>query len=282
MVYLEKFVAVLVSNGKILRELRESDSDLIRLPFGSEYSLRFKNLNSTRAAIAVEIDGKDVLDGSRVVIGPGQTEDLLGFMKGNNVTNTFRFIEKTKEISEYRGDRIDDGIIRIEYQFEKPPAITYPAPVPYYRPYPIPAPYHSWPTWRPHYYDYEKDSSQIKYGSNSGSFNHKDDGEVYTKGSLRSGPTGSCVSQNVIKSLSLSEEGITVKGSQADQNFSNTWLEEMEEAKYVIVFRLKGCDSKKKPLTKAVTIQNHITCPTCGRRNNSASRFCYNCGTCLI
>ena len=35
-----------------------------------------------------------------------------GFMEGMVARNKFRFIEKTKQISDYRGDRVDDGIIR--------------------------------------------------------------------------------------------------------------------------------------------------------------------------
>ena len=61
MVYLEKFVTVVVSkNGKFLREIKDNGSDTVQLPFGSEFALKFKNLNSTRAAISVEIDGQDV------------------------------------------------------------------------------------------------------------------------------------------------------------------------------------------------------------------------------
>ncbi len=115
MMYNSGLVAVIKSNGKILRE----DKDICFLPFNSEYSLLIKNLETRTALIKISIDGQDVLDGTSLVLLPNTQINLEGFLKGNQATNKFKFINKTKEISDYRGDRIDDGIIRIEYWFEK-------------------------------------------------------------------------------------------------------------------------------------------------------------------
>ena len=47
MVYKSNFVAVVKTNGTILREKGESN-DEVYLPFGNEYSLLLKNKNSKR------------------------------------------------------------------------------------------------------------------------------------------------------------------------------------------------------------------------------------------
>jgi len=123
MTYKEQFVAEVKVNGKILRVR----NDEVFLPFGSEYSLLLKNLNSKRASVKISIDGTDVLDGNALVVGPNQTAELEGFLKGSTGKNKFRFIQKTKEIQEHRGDKIDDGIIRIEFAYEENnPLFVYP------------------------------------------------------------------------------------------------------------------------------------------------------------
>ena len=119
MVYSNKFVAVVVCNNQIVREIRENGNDQVYLPFGSDYSLRFKNQHSMKAVVNVEIDGKDVLDGNQLVVDPNSTSDLKGFMVDGKVNNSFRFIEKTQQIAKHRGDFIDDGFIRITWKFEK-------------------------------------------------------------------------------------------------------------------------------------------------------------------
>ena len=111
MVYSDKLVVVLKHKGKILREHK----DVVTLPFGSEYSILVKNLNTAKAKVSIEIDGEHVLDGQALLVDANTTTELKGFLKGSRTTNRFKFIEKTAQISNYRGDRIDDGIIRVEY-----------------------------------------------------------------------------------------------------------------------------------------------------------------------
>ena len=115
MMYSDKFVAVIKHNGKICRE----HGGVVYLPFGSEYEIGLKNLHTTSAVVSVTIDGEDVLDNNRLVVRPNTSTTLEGFMKGTAVRNRFRFIKKTKRIEQYRGNRIDDGIVRVEFRFEK-------------------------------------------------------------------------------------------------------------------------------------------------------------------
>lgn len=121
MMYNQKLVASVKCAGKIMREQGET----VFLPFGEEYSLLLKNLSSQKAVIQVEIDGRQVIpDG--LVLHPNVSIDLERFIVNSDLNKgpRFRFIEKTEQISDYRGDTIDDGIIRISYQFEMP--VPYP------------------------------------------------------------------------------------------------------------------------------------------------------------
>jgi len=116
--YKNKLICVVKdSNGKILREY----DDTVYIPFGNEYTLSLKNLENRKAVASIKIDGIDVLDENQIVLYPGIETPLERFIINNNFNkgNKFKFIEKTQEISNFRGDRIDDGLIEIKFQFEK-------------------------------------------------------------------------------------------------------------------------------------------------------------------
>ena len=115
MMYQNKLVASLKANGKILREFK----DTVYCPFGAEYSILIKNLNTVRALVHVYIDGESMLpDG--LVLNAGQEIDLERSIKNGNLNegNRFKFIERTGKIEQHRGVKLEDGLIRIEYQFE--------------------------------------------------------------------------------------------------------------------------------------------------------------------
>ncbi len=116
--YENKFVACVKTNGKILREV----SNEIIIPYGYEYSILLKNLNTVRAQARIFIDGKSITeDSSWFVINPNSKVEIERYIRNNNLNsgNKFKFIERTSEIEDYRGIKEDDGLIRIEYKFEK-------------------------------------------------------------------------------------------------------------------------------------------------------------------
>lgn len=244
MVYLNKFIAVVKCNGKILREI---DKDIIQLPFGSEYSLEFKNLSGNNAGVNVSIDGKDVLDGRKLIVKPFEGKvELTRFIKDDlNKGNRFKFIQKTDKIVNHRGDRIDDGIIRVEFAFEEPQvSYTYT---------------NDW-SW----------SYPVKYRSSTG-FNMNDTVSCYN------------ASSTLLASLSVpkQDEGITVPGSISNQSFSNGHLGNMGKSE-VIVFKLQGIDSNDMQVTQPITVKTKLECATCGTKNKSNHKFCSDCGTSLI
>ncbi|HSH51938.1 MAG TPA: hypothetical protein VK982_09480 [Bacteroidales bacterium] len=234
MMYYKKMVASVKSNGKVLRE----KGDTVYIPFGSEYSLLLKNLNVTKAKVKIEIDGVNVLDSSSLILDSNETIDLERFVKDGNFDKgpRFKFIEKTEQISDYRGDRIDDGIIRISYQFEKNvsyyPTIT------------------TWPS-----------SSTDYYYTTYGDYNPYRD---------------------VLDSVSYcssvdNDNGITVNGSESNQQFNYGYIGELEEEEHVIVFQLKG-EIGQDIVTKPLTVKTKIICDVCGKSNTSKNNFCSECG----
>lgn len=267
MTYKEKFVAVIKNRGKILRE----DGDTVRLPFGSEYELFMKNLHSRKAVVKVSVDGKDVLDGNEIVMNPNQSMSLKGFMKGMRVKNRFRFIKKTKEIADYRGDRIDDGIVRVEFRYEKKqeenPWKSLVRPKGPFRDDDWPGgvkTYFSQPNWT-----YTDDSTS------GGTF---DSNVTYTN--CAANFSSSTLSSKRSKSSTpKSEEGITVNGSPTNQQFYYANVGELEPSSEVIVLRLVGRTSRGRKASRPLTTKTKITCPTCGRRWKSTMKYCGNCST---
>lgn len=266
----EKLVAVVKCNGKILRE----NNGVVSLPFGSEYSLLIKNLNSRRASIKISIDGKDVLDGSSVVVESNQETELQGYLTGLIAKNRFKFIQKTKEIQEHRGDKIDDGIIRIEFAFEKPASLKREVIVEHHH-------HHDWywPLYRYHYYEYRPIRSF--YNSNEGIGSTA---EGSSKGSSAEQQINgdiqiyNCSLDNL--NIPQQDEGITVKGNKITQAFHSTYLNELDPSETIII-KLKGYKEDGQPIEKPKTVKTRVKCPSCGRKHRSSMKYCSNCGTFL-
>ena len=118
MMYNNKLAIALKARGKVLREFK----DTVYVPFGTEYSILIKNLNTVKVAVTVSIDGTDATEGCRLIIDPNKEMDLTRFIKNGNLNtgNRFKFIERTSSIEDHRGIKVDDGLIRIEFEFQDP------------------------------------------------------------------------------------------------------------------------------------------------------------------
>lgn len=248
MMYKNSMVCCLKNNGKILRE----KDDNVFLPFGSEYSIYFKNLEARKAKVTIEIDGEDVLDGNSLLIEPKSTLELEGFMKGSKAEHAFRFIKKSDEISEYRGDHIDDGLIVVNFQYEKFKPIMQPITYTYTNYYPY------WINTTPPFHN---DVLSTFCCSTADS-------------TLRS------------KSVTLDdfniEDGITVHGTAVSQNFRYGYIGELEENKYTMVLKLRGYTAENETVEKPLLVSDKLQCKTCGRTSKSDAKFCANCGTALL
>jgi hypothetical protein len=267
MTYNQKFVVCIKVNGKILRE----HDDVLTVNFGSEYSILLKNLNSVNAVVRISVDGKDVLNGNTIIVRPNESQEIEGFLQGTKVSNKFKFIQKTKQIQDHLGDKVDDGIIRVEYQFEK--VIEKRTVIVEHR-------YHDYP--------YIWYNTPVVYG---GSIQNN----CVSDNSVRGMSIGSSLSNNnnvsyfcstsnltPVDNVPLPDEGITVKGSQSDQNFVYGNIGELEETSNVITLKLRGNTSKGTEVKEPIFVNKKIKCETCGIYVESSARFCKNCGTSLI
>ncbi len=275
MVFKNNFVSAIKVNGKVLRE----DKETVSLPFGSEYSVLLKNLNSVRAMVKVSVDGQDATEGTWLVVPANSNIELERFIRNGNLQagNKFKFIERTAEIEEHRGIGSDDGLVRVEYKFERK---VEEVPVTHYR-YcdkwvPVERPYRPYP-W---YYD------NITYTTNSGCFGNSQrslGGIQSTLTSSQSGQAVNCSTADFSKEVERSaynDQGITVPGSESHQSFTSTsWFD--TEASNVLVIKLRGEVGGNK-VAEAVTVQHKPKCFTCGKYNQAASKFCNQCGTSLV
>jgi len=282
MVYKDKFVAVIKHKGRILRER----DGYVTVPFGSDYSVYLKNLSSRRAAVEVNVDGKDVLRNQQLILGPNETCDLEGFLKGKNVTHKFRFAKRTPQTAKVRGDRIDDGLVRVKYRFEKKVVDR-----PVIRPIPVdPWPRRKCPWCGIDWYSCDcnhwNDNDTVYYTSNlsSGSSGFSADDSGVSCNFMNSSSTLKGMPQRSTKRLSSrskAEDGFTVKGSKSNQSFRYGSIGELERQAHVIVLQIKGTSKKGRTVRKPITVRTKLQCPTCGKRSRSSAKFCSRCSTAL-
>lgn len=292
--YNSKLVCAVKTGGKILREEQQDGNAIVTLPFGSEYSLLVKNLSGKRALVNIEIDGKRIAPNG-FVLDAGREYEIE---RPTDKKNKFKFIEKTEEISDHRGDRIDDSMIRLTWQFEQAQVeYTY-----YQYTWPpktrkriirkMPWPYRPWPwceevveeeieeviPWSGIYYS---DSSQTskRGGMVSSSTSGGSDSATYTNcmnTTLASSGPAVRASQKPAKAFA---SGITVGGSDSSQRFQSASIGMLENEVYSMVIQLRGI-AGEKVVEKPVTVDK-VVCPSCGRKSKSYFKFCGNCGTAL-
>jgi hypothetical protein len=293
MMYQSKLVASLKANGKILREFK----DTVYIPFGSEYSFLLKNLHTQRAVVNIFIDGTNVVEGG-LVIDAGREVNLERYIKNGNLTegNRFKFIERTAAIEDGpRGIKLEDGLIRIEFQYELPRPVFQ-------------------PKWVPGHYEYDTLNRGLfnspMYGGTTGISGSTGDrfsvtasgsiaqtnvggslrGVDYSKGESVKATAAAAINQVAPQSSELhdgsatmdwNDVGITVPGSRSDQKFQTVTMGAMEAEKHTMVLKLLGETPDNKPVLKPVTVERKPECVTCGKKNKAHAKFCTECGTAL-
>ena len=287
--YSNKFVACIMVDDEVVREIRQDNADHVYLPFGTDYQIRLKNLDHRRAVVSISIDGDDVLDGLRLVVEGNSTTDLKGRLNStaNKARNAFRFIEKTERVSDHRGDRVDDGLIRVEVQFEEDvPKLEQTVKV--------------WPpVWPevPHQPWHPRNAGPWYGGGivRGQSFSYSGDCEVTINNMQCSTNGGEATMDANVEDVDLSNldaigntsntfnaDGITVTGGIVNQAFITTFVRKLAAEKTVIVFMLQGKKSDEKPVVKPLLVKSKIECHTCGEKCKSGVKYCPECGTCLL
>lgn len=261
MMYHQKMILAVKSKGKILREFK----DVVKLPFGSEYSLLIKNLHNKRAQVSVEIDGQDVLNGRSIIINGNDETELTRFVNDLSTGNTFKFIERTEGIEQHRGIKLDDGIIRITFKYELPPQ-----------------PINLAPSWI-------KDNikiGQIQGGLSSYRQTKSGNSIDWMSGEQERGiqccaqPNTNMYGSAAAMYTLSSDVGITVPGSISNQQFRETIGFVTEHEEHVMILRLSGV-VEGQLIIEPITVKTKPTCITCGHLNKATNKFCNNCGTSL-
>ena len=268
MMYANRAAIAVKVNGRVLREYK----DTVLIPFGSEYSILIKNLNTKRGVFHVFLDGDDVVPNG-LVLNAGQEVDLERWIKNGNLSegNRFKFIERTGDIEEHRGIKMEDGLIRVEYQFEKE------LPKPVYR-----TPHYGLNTGN--YWDHNNvlrsyngisadASAQIPKGMSVSSMNA-------TMNCVASSAVGDMVVGSA-QATFTNDVGITVPGSKSEQKFKTVSSFPMETEKHNMILKLLGETPENKPVVAPVTVKAKPRCVTCGTTNKATAHFCSKCGTAL-
>lgn len=264
--YHNKLAVAVKSNGKVLREFNK---DTVFLPFGCEYSLLVKNLNSVRTIVNITIDGQEVVTGG-LVVNAYQEVEIERFVKTNlNKGNKFKFIERSDAVEAHRGVKLEDGVIRIEYQFEK----TYPTPLYYVSPTVW---YGSGSTW----------TGDILAGSaTTGAKETLSSNSILRSAAVNSIQCSATSSMSETPSnfveQGYNDAGITVPGSESNQKFTKVSGFPVEYEKHVMIFKLLGETPDNAPIRKPVTVKHKPKCVTCGKQNKAHAKFCSTCGTAL-
>lgn len=271
--YNNKFVATIKSGGKVLREV----ADTVYLPFGCEYSILLKNLNVVRAEVKITIDGEDVLGGNTIVVNPNTDVELERFLKDLSKGNRFKFIERSSAVEQHRGVGSGDGLIRIEWQFEKPIPRT---PFLYGQSQPwiaasgsISGAYNVNGMLRS--VDYSNGENTRAMAASATDATLQDMGI-----SAQSVHDGMSTMDWMDMSQTVNDVGITVPGSVSDQKFTTVAAFPLEDQKHVIVLQLKG-ETEYNKVTRPLTVKAKPKCITCGKVNKATSKFCAECGTSL-
>jgi zinc-ribbon domain len=259
MMYHNRLAMAVKVNGKVLREFK----DTVFLPFGAEYSLLIKNLHTVRALVRISIDGNEVVDGGLIVDYNSEIE-LERMVKTNlNEGNRFKFIERSDAVEQHRGVKLEDGIIRVEYQFEdrsfyRPPTLTY--------------------TAQPYWTNDILVGSDISHtvSTNSVLRNAIHDMQCSATSSVHPG-----VACNDFVETGYNDAGITVPGSVSNQKFSKVTGFRVLPDQHVMIFKLLGETPDNEPIRKPVTVKAKPKCVTCGKQNKAHAKFCSHCGTAL-
>lgn len=241
--YQNKMACAIKVNGQVLRE----QDGTVFLPFGSEFSLVLKNLNTRRACVHITIDGQEAVHGG-LIVNANSTVDLERFVKEGQLGqgNRFKFIERSEKVEEARGIKVDDGLIRFEVEYER-----------------------EWPA-----YNAYTPGSILRSGQIG-------DGIMYkSAGAGIVGATSSSYSTNADKEVlcsAINNLGITVPGSVSDQKF-HTVSFTGDGVKTVMVLQLLG-ETEKAVVKKPITVKDKNVCSTCRHVNKSTAKFCSECGT---
>ncbi len=259
--------------GKVCREF----GDTVYVPFASEFSIYLKNMNSRRASVKVSIDGEDVLNGTELIINANSSLELERYLKDLDKGNRFKFIARTSNIEKHRGIGAEDGLVRIEFAYERIPVWNNGG----YNPWNYPPGVRGYDWYDKTLIGSPKLSNPNQPNWGGALRSTLSTNSVSTQSSFTDavGAAG-CKATTQTFNRMVGDVGITVPGSESNQKFTQV-SGFLTDASTVMVIKLVG-EMGQNLVKQAVTVKAKPTCVTCGRVNKATNKFCSECGTALI
>jgi hypothetical protein len=208
--------------------------------------------------------------------------------------NRFKFIERTAAIEDGpRGIKLEDGLIRIEFQYEMPRPVVNISD-------------NFWKQYPPGVRSSEYRGIVDKYSTTGGNswiqasgttfsqmnVNGALRGVDYSQGESVKASAAAAINKVAPNEMELhdgsatmdwcqNDVGITVPGSKSTQKFQHVTMGAMEAEKHTMVLKLLGETADNKPVLKPVTVERKPECVTCGKKNKAHAKYCVECGTAL-
>lgn len=119
-------VSVLV-DGTSVAEYAARNRVYVEAVKGKEFVLRLSNPTSRRVAVALSVDGRNVIDAKRTsageaskwVLSPGETLDVPGWQVSGGTARRFFFTETSKSYAKWLGDTANVGTIEAVFYRER-------------------------------------------------------------------------------------------------------------------------------------------------------------------
>jgi hypothetical protein len=116
------YVVSVLHNNKPIKEINESGTRTVYLPFDSEYKVRLQNKTKKRCMVSVEIDGCDTnTPGSKFILQAGEKLDLERFLvSGNDQSGPrFKFVRAGSHPDVQDPTSSENGKLRVQFFPEK-------------------------------------------------------------------------------------------------------------------------------------------------------------------
>ena len=137
-----RFELSVVVDGSVAAEYPFRDRTYIEALRGRTFTLRIHNPTDERVAVALSVDGLNVVDAKRTtadaatkwILGPRQTADIPGWQISGQTSRRFFFTETARSYAKWIGDTRNVGVIEAVFFREKArriaPLWVAPAPAP--------------------------------------------------------------------------------------------------------------------------------------------------------
>jgi hypothetical protein len=121
------FSAAILVDGRLVPEYAARGQIYVEAIRGKEFVVRLTNSSASRVAVALSVDGRNVIDARRTtaeaaakwILGPGQTVDIPGWQVSGDTARRFFFTETSKSYARWLGDTANVGTMEAVFFRER-------------------------------------------------------------------------------------------------------------------------------------------------------------------